>query len=53
VVSRIALLGHLNIQTTRGYVAAFDVEVIRHHQKFLDRRRALRPADEYRDPHGI
>ena len=41
------LLGHLNIQTTRGYVAVFDEDVIRHYQQFLHRRRAQRPAEEY------
>ena len=43
-----ALLGHLNIQTTRGYVAVFEEEVIRHYQSHLARRRARRPQDEYR-----
>ncbi|MFD7734135.1 tyrosine-type recombinase/integrase [Kitasatospora phosalacinea] len=45
-----ALLGHLNIQTTRGYVAVFDEDVVRHYQEFLDRRRAQRPEREYRKP---
>ncbi|MEU5149710.1 site-specific integrase [Streptomyces yangpuensis] len=45
-----ALLGHLNIQTTRGYVAVFDEDVISHYQQFLAQRRAERPADEYREP---
>ncbi|SDD54260.1 tyrosine-type recombinase/integrase [Glycomyces harbinensis] len=44
------LLGHMNIQTTRGYVAVFDEDVVTHYQQFLDRRRELRPQDEYRDP---
>jgi integrase len=43
-----ALLGHLNVQTTRGYVAVFDEDVIRHYQQFLHHRRAQRPAEEYR-----
>ncbi len=43
-----ALLGHLNLQTTRGYVAVFNEDVIRHYQAFLDRRRQARPPDEYR-----
>ncbi|TDD24808.1 site-specific integrase [Nonomuraea diastatica] len=42
------LLGHLNLQTTRGYVAVFNEDVVRHYQGFLDRRRQTRPADEYR-----
>ncbi|HMI22941.1 MAG TPA: site-specific integrase [Streptosporangiaceae bacterium] len=43
-----ALLGHLNLETTRGYVAVFNEDVIRHYQAFLDRRRQARPAGEYR-----
>jgi hypothetical protein len=43
-----ALLGHLNLETTRGYVAVFNEDVVRHYQAFLDRRRQARPADEYR-----
>jgi hypothetical protein len=43
-----ALLGHLNLQTTRGYVAVFDEDVVRHYQAYLARRRAFRPAEEYR-----
>jgi hypothetical protein len=43
-----ALLGHMNVQTTRGYVAVFDEDVIRHYAAFLEQRRQLRPAEEYR-----
>jgi integrase len=43
-----ALLGHLHLQTTRGYVAVFDEDVVRHYQVFLQARRALRPTEEYR-----
>ncbi|MFD5469572.1 hypothetical protein [Streptomyces sp. NPDC127105] len=43
------LLGHLNIQTTRGYVAVFDEDVIRHYLAHLNERRPLRPDHEYRD----
>ncbi|CAN5283934.1 site-specific integrase [soil metagenome] len=43
-----ALLGHLNLETTRGYVAVFDEDVTRHYQAHLQRRRATRPAEEYR-----
>jgi hypothetical protein len=46
------LLGHLDIQTTRGYVAVFDEDVIAHYTEFLDRRRAKRPPTEYRRPTG-
>ncbi|XUL85520.1 tyrosine-type recombinase/integrase [Streptomyces galilaeus] len=43
------LLGHLNIQTTRGYVAVFDEDVIRHYLAHLNERRRLRPDHEYHD----
>ena len=43
-----ALLGHLNLQTTRGYVAVFNEDVVRHYQEYLERRRGARPDDEYR-----
>jgi site-specific recombinase XerD len=39
------LLGHLSIETTRGYVAVFDEDVIRHYQQFLEQRRRQRPQD--------
>ncbi|WP_258038756.1 tyrosine-type recombinase/integrase [Streptomyces sp. SM12] len=45
-----ALLGHLDIRTTRGYVAVFDEDVISHYQQFLARRRTERPEEEYRQP---
>jgi site-specific recombinase XerC len=44
-----ALLGHLDVQTTRGYVAVFDEQVVSHYQKFLAHRRSLRPDEEYRE----
>lgn len=43
-----ALLGHLNLQTTRGYVAVFEEDVVRHYHEFLARRRDTRPEGEYR-----
>jgi site-specific recombinase XerD len=43
-----ALLGHLNLETTRGYVAVFEEDLVRHYQTHLDRRRRLRPTEEYR-----
>jgi site-specific recombinase XerC len=43
-----ALLGHLNLETTRGYVAVFDEVVTRHYQAHLQRRRRMRPPEEYR-----
>ncbi|WP_078962905.1 tyrosine-type recombinase/integrase [Streptomyces sp. XY533] len=44
-----ALLGHLNLQTTQGYVAVFAEDIVQHYQKFLNHRRALRPEGEYVD----
>lgn len=41
------MLGHLSLETTRGYVAVFDDEIVRHYQAFLHQRRARRPAEEY------
>ena len=43
-----ALLGHLSLQTTRGYVAVFNEDVVRHYQEFINRRRQTRSADEYK-----
>jgi Phage integrase family len=45
-----ALLGHLDVQTTRGYVAVFPEDVITHYQQFLEHRRSRRPDGEYRRP---
>jgi chromosome segregation ATPase len=42
--------GRLNVQATRGYVAVFEEDVVRHYQEFLDHRRAERPHGEYREP---
>jgi hypothetical protein len=44
------LLGHQNINTTHGYAAVFDEDVIRHFRTYVDRRRSLRPTDDYRAP---
>ncbi len=44
------LLGHLDLNTTQGYVAVYDEQVIRHTQAHLTRRRTLRPSGEYRQP---
>jgi hypothetical protein len=45
-----ALLGHLDIQTTHGYVTVFREDVVRHYQKHLAERRAARPTREYKAP---
>lgn len=44
------ILGHESIATTQTYVAVYDQDVIEHHRAFIARRRALRPAEEYREP---
>lgn len=41
-----ALLGHLNLDTTRGYTAVFPEHLIVAHQAFIERRRLLRPEAE-------
>jgi site-specific recombinase XerD len=45
-----ALLGHLDVQTIRGYVAVFPEDIIKHYQQFLEHRRSRRPMGEYRQP---
>lgn len=44
------LLGHKNLDTTMGYAAVYPQEVIDRYQQFVERRRALRPTEEYRAP---
>jgi hypothetical protein len=43
------LMGHASITTTQDYTAIFPEDVIRSHRAFIENRRKLRPADEYRD----
>ena len=42
--------GHRDISVTLGYKAVYPEEVISAHRAFIARRRALRPAREYRTP---
>ncbi|MGP9502898.1 tyrosine-type recombinase/integrase, partial [Specibacter sp. AOP5-B1-6] len=42
--------GHRDINTTMGYNSVYPEEVIKGHREFIARRRALRPAQEYRTP---
>ena len=44
------VVGHRDINTTMGYKAVYPEEVINAHRAFIARRRALRPAEEYRTP---
>ncbi len=41
---------HCDIGVTLGYKAVYPEEVINAHRAFITRRRALRPAEEYRTP---
>lgn len=44
------LLGHLDLNTTQGYVAVYPEQVIAQYRTFIDRRRQARPSEEYREP---
>ena len=44
------IAGHRDISVTMGYKAVYPEEVINAHRAFIARRRALRPAEEYRTP---
>ena len=44
------VVGHRDVNTTMGYKAIYPEEVINGHRAFIARRRALRPAEEYRTP---
>lgn len=46
------LLGHLNLDTTRGYTAVFPEDVIAAHQHFIERRRTLGPLRELQTASG-
>ena len=45
-----AVLGHRNLDTTRGYTAVYPEETIRSYQAFIASRRSERPGEEYREP---
>ncbi|WP_319461450.1 site-specific integrase [Micromonospora sp. RTP1Z1] len=44
------ILGHRNINTTQHYLVIFQEDLINTYRAFLDQRRAIRPAAEYREP---
>ncbi|MGW5146812.1 tyrosine-type recombinase/integrase [Rhodococcus koreensis] len=44
------LLGHKNVTTSQAYIAVFDEDLVRTYRTFLDKRRAIRPEAEYREP---
>ena len=45
-----ALLGHQDLNTTMSYTAIYPKEVFARYSEFIERRRADRPADDYRPP---
>jgi integrase len=47
-----SLLGHLNLDTTRGYTAVFPEHVIAAHESLIERRRQTRPDGELRSATG-
>ena len=47
-----SLLGHLSLDTTRGYTAVFPEHVIAAHDALIERRRRLRPDAELRPATG-
>jgi site-specific recombinase XerD len=42
------IAGHIDINTTMSYAAIYPADAIEAHRAFIARRRALRPANEYR-----
>lgn len=44
------VLGHSSLETTMRYVLVYGEDVYRSQQAFFERRRALRPSAEYREP---
>jgi integrase len=44
------ILGHRSLATTEHYLAVFQDDLIRTYRAFLDKRRAVRPEAEYREP---
>ncbi len=44
------LLGHKSLTTTETYMAVFQEDLVRSYRAFLDKRRATRPVEEYREP---
>ena len=44
------ILGHRSLATTETYLAVFQDDLVRTYRSFLDKRRAIRPEAEYREP---
>ncbi|MFJ9085450.1 tyrosine-type recombinase/integrase [Streptomyces sp. NPDC102384] len=45
-----AILGHRQLDTTRGYAAVYPEEIITTYQTYIHTRRQDRPGEEYREP---
>jgi integrase len=44
------ILGHRSLASTETYLAVFQDDLVRTYRAFLDKRRAIRPEAEYREP---
>lgn len=44
------ILGHRHLNSTQPYTAVFQDDLIRTYRTFVDRRRSVRPVEEYREP---
>lgn len=44
------ILGHRHLSSTQPYTAVFQDDLIRTYRTFVDRRRSVRPIEEYREP---
>lgn len=44
------ILGHRHLTSTQPYTAVFQEDLIRTYRAFVDRRRSVRPPEEYREP---
>jgi site-specific recombinase XerD len=44
------IVGHNNIEVTRGYTAVYQKDVFEAYDRFIENRRLARPSAEYREP---
>jgi hypothetical protein len=49
-MSTLCKVGHLDLNTTRGYVGVYSEEVVRHLSGPRREAPGLRPSEEYREP---
>lgn len=47
------ILGHRHLNSTQPYAAVFQDDLIRTYRAFVDRRRSVRPVEEYREPTDV